>query len=53
MRFFAGLTVEEVAAVLDVTTRTVERKWRFARAWLRQALSGEADGSQPITTDET
>ena len=53
MRFFAGLTVDEVAAVLDVTTRTVERKWRFARAWLRQALSGEADGSQPITTDET
>jgi len=41
MRFFSGLTEEEVAAVLDVTTRTVERKWRFARAWLRQALSAD------------
>jgi RNA polymerase sigma-70 factor (ECF subfamily) len=43
MRFFAGLTIDEVAAVLGVTTRTVERKWRFARAWLRQALSEEDD----------
>jgi RNA polymerase sigma-70 factor (ECF subfamily) len=41
MRFFAGLTIDEVAAVLGVTTRTVERKWRFARAWLQQALSEE------------
>jgi RNA polymerase sigma factor (TIGR02999 family) len=33
-RFFAGLTVEETAAALDVTTRTVERDWQKARAWL-------------------
>jgi RNA polymerase sigma factor (TIGR02999 family) len=39
MRFFAGLTTEETAAVLGVSTRTVERKWRYARAWLYRALS--------------
>jgi RNA polymerase sigma factor (TIGR02999 family) len=33
-RFFAGLTVEETAAALQVTTRTVERDWQKARAWL-------------------
>jgi RNA polymerase sigma factor (TIGR02999 family) len=43
MRFFAGLTIDEVAAVLGVTARTVERRWRFARAWLRQALSEDGD----------
>lgn len=53
MRFFTGLTVPEIAAVLGVATRTVERKWRFARAWLRQALAGEADGQLPRTGDET
>jgi RNA polymerase sigma factor (TIGR02999 family) len=33
-RFFAGLTTEETAAALQVTTRTVERDWQKARAWL-------------------
>ena len=37
-RFFAGLTEEEVAAVLGVTARTVARDWVKARAWLRQQL---------------
>jgi RNA polymerase sigma factor (TIGR02999 family) len=34
LRFFSGLEVDEVAAVLDVSTSTVEREWRAARAWL-------------------
>jgi RNA polymerase sigma factor (TIGR02999 family) len=34
MRFFGGLTVEETAEVLGVSTRTVEREWTVARAWL-------------------
>jgi hypothetical protein len=38
LRFFAGLTTEEVAALLDVSPRTVERNWQFARAWLRKRL---------------
>lgn len=39
MRFFAEMTVEEVACVLNVSVSTVEREWRYARAWLRDALS--------------
>ncbi len=38
--FFAGLTAEEAAAVLDVSERTVKRDWRFARAWLSKAMDG-------------
>jgi RNA polymerase sigma factor (TIGR02999 family) len=37
-RFFAGLTTEETAAALEVTTRTVERDWQKARAWLYTRL---------------
>jgi RNA polymerase sigma factor (TIGR02999 family) len=40
-RFFAGLTAEETAAVMNVSLRTVEREWRAARAWLAVELSGE------------
>jgi RNA polymerase sigma factor (TIGR02999 family) len=41
-RFFAGLTTEETAAALQVTTRTVERDWQKARAWLYARLQDEA-----------
>ena len=40
LRFFGGLTMEEVAGVLDVSLPTVERDWRRARAWLNRELSG-------------
>lgn len=43
MRFFSGLTIEETAAVLGVSTSTVERDWRYARAWLYRALSDATD----------
>ena len=43
LRFFGGLTVEEVAKVLDVSKRTVEGDWQFARAWLKRALSIEGE----------
>lgn len=39
MKFFGGLTSEEVAEVLKVTTRTVEREWRKAKTWLKRAIS--------------
>lgn len=39
LRFFAGLTVKEVAEVLDVSKRTVEAEWTVVRAWLRRELS--------------
>jgi RNA polymerase sigma factor (TIGR02999 family) len=40
LRFYAGLSVEETAAVLSVAPRTVKRDWTFARAWLFEALGG-------------
>lgn len=40
LRWFAGLTIDEVAAVLGLTPRTIQLDWRAARAWLRQALEG-------------
>jgi RNA polymerase sigma factor (TIGR02999 family) len=46
LRYFAGLTAEETAEVLGLTTRSVERDWRYARAWLHAALS---DGSEPAS----
>ena len=38
LKFFAGLTEEEIASVLDISDRTVRRRWVFARAWLFQQL---------------
>jgi RNA polymerase sigma-70 factor (ECF subfamily) len=39
MRFFGGLSIEETAAALGSSHATVERQWKFARAWLRNKLS--------------
>jgi len=39
LRFFGGLTIEETAEVLGLSHATVERHWRFAKAWLRRELS--------------
>lgn len=39
MRFFGGLSEEEIAQALGVTTRTVQRDWVKARAWLQSELS--------------
>jgi RNA polymerase sigma factor (TIGR02999 family) len=41
LRFFAGLSEAETAAALGLTTRTVRRDWRFARAWLERRLAGD------------
>jgi RNA polymerase sigma factor (TIGR02999 family) len=38
LRFYAGLSIAEVADVLGVSERTVKRDWQFARAWLYRAL---------------
>jgi len=38
MRFFAGMTIREIAELLDVSTRTVDRDWLKARTWLHKEL---------------
>jgi len=38
LRFFGGLAAEETAEVLGISLSTVEREWRFARAWLRNEI---------------
>ena len=42
LRFFSGLSVDEVAHVLNVSKTTVEADWRLARAWLSKELKGAA-----------
>jgi RNA polymerase sigma factor (TIGR02999 family) len=41
LRFFGGLSVEETAEVLGVSTETAKRDWKMARAWLYTQLAGE------------
>jgi RNA polymerase sigma factor (TIGR02999 family) len=41
MKFFGGLTNQEVAENLGVTERTVERQWAYAKAWLFQHIQGQ------------
>jgi RNA polymerase sigma-70 factor, ECF subfamily len=43
LRYFAGLSVAEVAEVLDVSAATVEGDWRSARAWLRAEVGGSVE----------
>lgn len=45
LRYFGGLTEEEIAAVLDQSARTVRRDWEFARVWLARELAH--DPGQP------
>ena len=42
LRYFGGMTIEETAKVMNLSTDTVKREWAMARAWLRRALGGEA-----------
>jgi RNA polymerase sigma factor (TIGR02999 family) len=42
LRFFGGLTVEEIATVLDLAPITVKRDWALAKAWLYHELQGQA-----------
>ena len=51
LRYFGGLTVEEVADALGISPATVKRHWTFARAWLKNELDPSAGA--PVTPDET
>jgi RNA polymerase sigma factor (sigma-70 family) len=41
LKFFAGLTNEQVAEIMNVNERTVRRQWEFAKAWLFDRIRGE------------
>jgi RNA polymerase sigma factor (TIGR02999 family) len=41
LKFFAGLTNEQAAEILNVNERTVRRQWEFAKAWLFDRIRGE------------
>ncbi len=45
MRYFAGMTVEETAAALDVSVSTVKGDWRMAKAWLTSRLDSDSETS--------
>jgi RNA polymerase sigma-70 factor (ECF subfamily) len=42
LRYFAGLTIEEIAEVLQLSPRTIKREWSMAKTWLYGQLSGSA-----------
>ena len=42
MRYFGGMTIEEIAAVQGISTATIKRQWRTARTWLQNALESGA-----------
>jgi RNA polymerase sigma factor (TIGR02999 family) len=41
LRYFAGLTIEETATVLETSPMTVKREWATARIWLHREIAGE------------
>jgi RNA polymerase sigma factor (TIGR02999 family) len=43
LRFFGGLTNEEIGEVLEISPRTIKREWRLAKAWLRREIMSEGD----------
>jgi RNA polymerase sigma-70 factor, ECF subfamily len=49
MRFFGGMSVEEIGQALDVGPATVKRDWAMARAWLvRELRAEETDDAGPV-----
>ncbi len=53
LRFFGGLTVQEVAEVLGWSKRRVEAEWTIVRAWLRRELTGSDDDPDSEAASET
>jgi RNA polymerase sigma factor (TIGR02999 family) len=44
LRYFGGLSVEDIGRLLDLSSRTIKREWRWARAWLYRELGEERPG---------
>ena len=41
LRYFVGMTIPEIADALDLSPRSADRHWSFARAWLKRAIAGD------------
>jgi RNA polymerase sigma factor (TIGR02999 family) len=50
LRYFAGLTIEEAALALAISPATAKRYWTYAKAWLFQAITGEAENPGDATS---
>jgi RNA polymerase sigma factor (TIGR02999 family) len=48
MRFFGGLSIEQTAAALEVSTDIVKREWRTAKLWLLRDLTESSDGTGAV-----
>jgi RNA polymerase sigma factor (TIGR02999 family) len=48
LRFFCGLSYDEMAEIMGVGSRTLKRDWDMARAWLQTLLDGPGDGEEPL-----
>ncbi len=48
LRFFGGLSMEEVAEVLQVSPETAKRDWKLAKAWLLREVGGKQDAIRPL-----
>ena len=46
LRYFAGLSIPDAAQALGVSSRTADRLWAFARAWLLREIGGDVPGDQ-------
>ena len=42
LRYFVGMTIPEIADALDLSPRSADRHWSFARAWLKRAIAGDS-----------
>ena len=51
LRFFGGMTAEEIAAVLGISVATTKRDWSMAKAWLSRELGKGGDGKKAVGKD--
>lgn len=53
LRFFGGMTMKEISAEMNLGSRTVEKEWAMARAWMRRELRREDMLSEEASTEQT
>jgi RNA polymerase sigma factor (TIGR02999 family) len=51
MRFFGGLSIEEIAGALDISPSTVKRDWNVAKAWLTRQMKGNSGNAGAVAKD--